>query len=287
MRRDLKIDLLRAFVAVANHKNFTRAAATLGRTQSAISMQLKRLEDIVALRLFERTRKSVKITTEGETLLVYANRILQLNDEALCRLTEPDAEGLVRIGAPDDYATCLLPQALSSFSKAHPLVRLEVSCDNGSDLLPLLKQGKLDLVLATHPLNDVSGEVVRKEPLHWVASPSFFCDRSEPLPLVLFPQGCVCREVALRALENMERSWRVAYTTRSIALIHNAIASGSGVTVMEASTIPEGFEVLDGRAGFPELENVVISLHRNSGEESPAAAMAGAHISRELRGLRG
>ena len=283
MPQDLEIDLLRTFVAVASHKNFTRAAAALGRTQSAVSMRLKRLEEVVTLRLFERTKKSVKITAEGETLLFYANRILQLNDEALCRLVKPNAEGLVRIGAPDDYATCFLPQALSSFSKAHPLVRLEVSCDNGSDLLRRLKEGKLDLVLATHQLNDISGEVIRKEPLHWVASPSFFCDHSEPLPLVLFPQGCVCREVALRALEDMARSWRLAYSTRSIALIQSAVASGSGVTVMEASTIPEGFEVLDGTAGFPDLDDVVISLHRSPGEESPATVLASEHISRELR----
>ncbi len=286
MRRDLEIDLLRAFTAVAGHNSFTQAAALLGRTQSAISMQIKRLEEIVGLSLFERTRKSVRITPDGETLLVYANRMLQLNDEALCRLREPDADGLVRIGAPDDYATCLLPPVLSGFTRAHPLVRVDVSCDNGVDLLLLLAKGKLDLVVATHPVSDVSGEAIRREPLHWVASPSFYCHESEPIPLVLFPQGCVCRELALRALDNMDRPWRVAYTTRSIALIHGAVASGAGISVMEASTIPAGFDILDGRAGFPKLQDVVISLHRNAGDETPATALAAAHICSGLRDLK-
>ena len=286
MRRDLEIDLLRAFVAVACHESFTQAGAELGRTQSAVSMQVKRLEDIVELRLFERTRKSVKITASGETLLVYANRMLRLNDEALSEVTQPDADGLVRIGAPDDYATCLLPLVLSSFTQAHPFVRIEVSCDNGADLLPRLKQDELDLVVATHPLSNTSGEVIRREQLHWVASPTFFCDPAEPLPLVLFPQGCVCRGLALRALEHMERPWRVAYTTRSIALINHAVASGAGVAVMEASTIPDGLEIIDGRDGFPALQDVVIALHRKNSEESPATVLAGAHLARELRAAR-
>lgn len=258
----------------------------MGRTQSAVSMQVKRLEEIVGLGLFERTRKSVRITTDGETLLVYANRILRLNDEALCRLREPDADGLIRIGTPDDYATCLLPPVLASFTKAHPLVRVDVVCDNGVDLLPLLGQGKLDLVIATHPASDISGEVIRREPLHWVASTTFYCGDGETLPLVLFPQGCVCRELALRALDKFERPWRVTCTTRSIALIHGTVASGSGVSVMEASTIPAGFDILDGREGFPELPDVVICLHRNERDEAPAITMAAAHITRGLKELR-
>ncbi len=286
MRRDLEIDLLRAFVAVAHHESFTQAATVLRRTQSAVSMQIKRLEEIVELRLFERTKKSVKITRPGETLLVYANRMLRLNDEALSEVSQPEADGLVRIGAPDDYATCLLPPILSSFTQAHPFVRIEVSCDNGVDLLPRLKDDKLDLVVATHPLSNTSGEVIRKEQLHWVAAPTFFFDPAEPLPLVLFPQGCVCRGLALRALERMERPWRVAYSTRSIALIHSAVASGAGVAVMEASTVPDGLDIIDGTEGFPELQDVVIALHRKNGEESPATVLAGAHLARELRAAR-
>ncbi len=285
MQRDLEIDLLRAFVAVASHESFTRAAAVLGRTQSAISMQIKRLEEIVQLRLFERTKKSVTITREGETLLVYAKRILRVNDEALSCLSEPEAGGLIRIGAPDDYATCIMPGVLSSLSKAHPRLRLEISCDNGADLLGQLVQGELDLVVATHALTDLSGEVIRREPLHWVSAPGFHCDDDEPLPLVLYPQGCVCRALALSALDKLERPWRVAYSTRSIALINDAVASGAGVTVMEAATIPEGAQILDGEEGYPALPEVAICLHRRA-EETPATTLAAAHLARELRSGR-
>lgn len=284
MRGELEINLLRSFVAVADHRNFTRAAVDLGRTQSAVSMQLKRLEEIVSVRLFERTKQSVEITAEGETLLTYANRMLRLNDEALSRLAEPSAEGLVRIGAlPDDYASILLPNALTSFSRKYPCVQLEVHSDIGSVLHQMLAENQLDLLIATHTLAEVSGEVVRREPLHWIASSKFYCDPGEPLPLVLFPRGCASRDIALKALEDVERAWRIVYTTRSIALIENAVAAGSGVTVMEASTVPEGFNIMDGTDGFPELEDVVISLHRRPDTDSAAVALAGEHLVRELK----
>ena len=283
MSRDLEIDLLRAFVAVATHRNFTHAAAAIGRTQSAMSMQVKRLEEIVDLTLFDRSNKSVALTADGETLLGYANRLLLLNDETLSRLREPAADGLVRIGAPDDYATYLLPQVLASFSKLYPRVQVEVICDNSPDLLRLLDRGQLDIVFATHPLDDISGEVIRRETLHWLAAPGFHHDSEQPLPLVMWPQGCACRDLALRALEKSDLTWRIAFTARSTAVIHSAVASGSGVTVAEASTIPADFEILDGSPGFPDIQDIVISLHRNTKALSPAITLAADHISREFK----
>lgn len=283
MQKDLEIDLLRAFIAVANHESFTKAAMLLCRTQSAISMQIKKLESIVGLQLFSRTRKSVQITSDGETLLIYANQIIRLNDETLSRLSEPETDGVVRIGAPDDYATHLLPPILSSFSKNHPLVSVEIHCDNGADLLALLDKGKLDLVIATHPLTNLSGEILRKESLHWVASPDFYIDDMKPLPLILFPPGCVCREAAFQALEQMGRPWRISYSTHSIALIYSALTSKSGVTVMEASIIPEGYKILDGKEGFPVLPEVAMALHRHPGQLSPATQLACKHFSDKLK----
>lgn len=171
MKRDLEIDLLRSFVAVAAHRNFTQAATAIGRTQSAVSLQIKRLEDIVGKRLFERSRQSVVITNVGETLLVYANRILATNDAALSHIQDPEAAGLVRVGAPDDYATLLLPPILSRLRKAYPRLQFEVTCDNTRELLLQLERGALDVVVATHLRQDVAGEIARYEPLHWVAAP--------------------------------------------------------------------------------------------------------------------
>lgn len=262
MKRDLEIDLLRSFVSVAAHRNFTRAAQAIGRTQSAVSLQIKRLEEIVEKRLFERNRQSVSITQTGEALVVYANRILAANDEALSHLQRPEAEGLVRIGAPDDYATFLLPPILSALRKEHPRLQFEVTCDNASDLLPLLKQGQLDVVVATHRPDSVGGQVARHEPLHWVASSDFMDDPDVPLSLVLFPVGCVCRETALDALKRIDRPWRVSYSTRSIGLIEKALQDGASVSVMEASVIPSCLRIIDGQAGFPPLPEVVISVHQ-------------------------
>jgi DNA-binding transcriptional LysR family regulator len=263
MKRDLEIDLLRSLVAVATHRNFTRAAQSVGRTQSAVSLQIKRLEEIVGKRLFERSRQSVSITHVGETLLVYANRILAANDAALSHIQKPEAAGVVRIGAPDDYATFLLPPILSNIAKIYPRLKLEVTCDNACDLLPMLEQGNLDVVVATHPPNAVAGQIARYEPLHWVASPTYMDDPSTPLSLVLFPSGCVCRDIALDALTQIDRPWHVAYSTRSIGLMEQAMLQGSGVSVMEASIIPPSLKIIDGQTGFPALSEVAISVHQS------------------------
>jgi len=282
MIRDLDISLLRAFVAVASHRNFTHAGLALGRTQSAVSMQVKRLEELVSKKLFERTKKSVIITPEGEALLGYANRILKVNDEAIASLLKPEAFGRVKIGAPDDYSTCLLPDILTAFSKSYPRIELEVFCDNGIDLLEELKKGKLDIVMATHRIDEISGEVVRREPLHWVAAKDYEPDSAPELPLLLFPQGCVCRALALSALDKINRRWRVAYTSRSLAVLYNAIEAGAGISVMEASVIRDDFQILDGFEGFPELDDVMISLHRNPDKQLPAVELVNDFLKREL-----
>lgn len=282
MQRDLEIDLLRSFVAVAAHRNFTKAGTVVGRTQSAVSLQIKRLEEIIGKCLFDRSRNSVAITQTGETLLVFANRILNANDAALSHINRPSAEGLIRIGAPDDYATILLPPILALFSKENPLVQFEVTCDNASDLLPMLDSGELDLVIATHPQDAVAGTIARREPLHWVASADYVDDPDEKLSLVLFPNGCVCRDIALSTLNKTDRDWRVAYSTRSLALIEQAILAGSCVSVMEASTISPSLRIIDGMPGFPSLPEVVISVHLNSSANDEHVSSAGEFILVEL-----
>lgn len=274
MKNDLEIDLLRSFVAVAAHRNFTHAARAIGRTQSAVSLQIKRLEDIVGKRLFERSRQSVSVTHVGEELLVYANRILAANDAALSHIQRPEAEGLVRLGAPDDYATYLLPSVLAGITKDHPRLQFEVTCDNASDLLPMLERGDLDVVVATHPLSSVAGQIARHEPLHWVASPKYVDDPNIPVSLVLFPSGCVCRDIALDALKQIDRPWRTAYSTRSIGLMEQAMLEGPGVSVMEAAVIPPSLKIIDGQPGFPALPDVVISVHQSRTSEPHVSLVA-------------
>lgn len=280
MKRDLEIDLLRSFVAVAAHRNFTHAACALGRTQSAVSLQIKRLEEVAGRRLFERDRQSVAITHVGEALLVYANRILAANDAALSHIQRPEAEGLVRLGAPDDYATFLLPPILSAVKKDHPRLKFEVLCDNAADLLPMLERGELDVIVATHHPSAVAGEIARYEPLHWVAAAEYVDDPQLPLSLVLFPSGCVCRDVALAALRRIDRPWHVSYSTRSVGLMEQALLEGFSVSVMEASVIPDSLRIVDGQAGLPPLPDVVISVHRSSAGEAHVALVADALLAR-------
>lgn len=268
MKRDLEIDLLRSFVAVASHLNFTRAAQSVSRTQSAVSLQIKRLEDIVGRPVFERTRQSVSITPTGEALLVHANRILLANDAALSQIQHPEATGRVRIGAPDDYATLLLPTMLSVIEKDHPLLQIDVVCENTPDLLDMLDRCDLDIVIAVHAPNNVSGQIARYEPLHWVASPNYADDPETPLSLALWPTNCVSRELALDALKDIDRDWRIRYSTRSIGLIERALLNSSSVGVMEASCIPDTLRIVDGQVGLPPLSDVAISIHRSS-EDAP------------------
>jgi len=209
MRRDFEIDLPRSFAAVAAHRSFTRASWVIGRTQS------------------------VAITHAKEALLGYANRTLAANDGALSHLQRSEAEGLVRIDAPDDYATLLLQPILSAIVKVHPHLQFKVTCDDPNDLLPMLEQGHFDVVMAPHRPKTVAGHIARYEPLHRVTSPDFIDDSDVPLSLVLFPTGCACRDVALDVLKRIERPWRVTYSMRRIGLMEKSILESSSLSVME------------------------------------------------------
>lgn len=277
MKRDLEIDLLRSFLAVATHLNFTKAARSVSRTQSAISLQIKRLEKIVGKPLFDRNRQSVSITPTGEILKVYANRMLLTNDTALSQIRQPEAEGRVRIGAPDDYATLVLPNILSTIEMEHPRLQIEVFCENTPDLLKMLGSRDLDIAITVHRTNAVSGQIMCYEPLHWVASPGYINDPDAALSLALWPPNCVSREIALDSLKEIDRKWRVAYSTRSLSLIESALLNSSAVGVMEASCIPDTLQIVDGQVGLPPLSDVAISIHR-SNEEAPNIAQVSAII---------
>ncbi|MCR9121347.1 MAG: LysR substrate-binding domain-containing protein [Phyllobacteriaceae bacterium] len=261
MQRDLEIDLLRSFMAVASHLNFTKAAQSVSRTQSAVSLQMKRLEEIVGKSLFERTRQSVSITPTGEALKVYAKRILLANDAALSQIRQPEAEGRVRIGAPDDYATLVLPHILSIIGAEHPRLQIEVVCENTPDLLRALDGGDLDMAIGVHTPGSVSGQIICYEPLHWVAAPGYVDDPDTSLSLALWPQDCASRVIAMDVLKQTDRTWRIAYSTRSTGLIERALLGGSALGVMEASCIPTSLQIVDGQVSLPPLPEIAISLH--------------------------
>lgn len=261
MQSDLEIDLLRSFMAVASHLNFTKAAQSVSRTQSAVSLQIKRLEEIVGKPLFERTRQSVSITPTGEALKVYAKRILTANDTALSQIRHHEVEGRVRIGAPDDYAALVLPRILSIISKEHPRLQIEIVCENTPDLLNALNRSDLDIAIGVHTPDAVFGQIICYEPLHWVAAQGYVDDPTTSLSLALWPQGCASRIIAMEALKQTDRKWRVNLSTRNIELMEKILLDGSTLAIMEASCVPNSLKIVDGQIGLPPLPEVAISLH--------------------------
>lgn len=268
MTTDLDLDLLRAFVAVAEAQSFTRAARRLGRVQSAVSMQIKRLEDTAGRRLFARSHRGVALTDEGEILLGYARRMLLLNEEALADLGQAAIEGAVRLGVADTAAG-FLPGILSRFAQAHPRVQLEVRCDRSWHLLDAVAEGGLDLALVTQTDGRERGRVVRREPLVWAASSAHRAFEERPLPLALFAPGCAYRKAAIRALDASEWPWRIAYSSTSLDGVRAAVRAGIAVAALARSTVEKGMRILGSDAGFPPLPSYEITLHQGAGDSAP------------------
>lgn len=261
---NLDLDLVRTFVTIAGTGNFTRAAEIMRRQQSTISLQVQRLESALGQKLIERTPRSVRLTSEGETLLGYARRLLDLNDEVVSRINEPDMQGIVRLGTPEDFATRHLPEVLARFTQAYPAVALEVTCDLTLNLLERFRKGAFDLALIKRERAalEPGGIRVWREPLVWVAADRDFWSVEGRLPLVVSPTPCVYRKRATEALDKAHRAWRIAYTCGSLAGSLAAVKAGLGVTVLPKDMVPAGLHVIDGRP-LPDLKDTEIALlHR-------------------------
>jgi DNA-binding transcriptional LysR family regulator len=285
MLRNLDTDLLRSFLAVAEANSFTKASELLFRTQAAVSLQIKRLEDQLGKSILIRGRRGLSLTPEGELLIDYARRILRLNDEVFANLNLPRMSGFVRIGAPDDYAIILLPEVLIMFGKAYPEMQVEVVCENSGNLIREVSKGNIDLALVTRPPGVREGETIRTEPLCWVTSKENSPHETDPLPLALFPHGCVCRDIALQTLRDTDRSWKIAFTSSTIAPILATVTAGLAITVMEECAVPSGTRRLDEAEGFPSLGTVDIALYR-ANKDSKAVTVLADHFRLCLKDIR-
>lgn len=258
---NLDLDLVRAFVAVVEARNFTKAGRRLGRTQSAVSLQIKRLEDQVGATLLSRDPRHVTPTREGDAFLLQARRLLRINDEILSDLRGDDLEGEVRLGAPEDFATVHLPEILGDFTRAHSKVAMSVTCDLTLNLLEKLREGELDLALVKRePLGPDQGVRVWREHLVWVAADVEVLERSPVASLVLAPSPCVYRRRALVALDAVGKPWRAAYTSPSLAGQYAALRAGLGVTVLPREMVPPDLTVLGDAQGLPPLPDAEIAL---------------------------
>lgn len=283
MPATLDPELLRTFVAFADTGSFTRAARLVDRTQSAVSMQMKRLEEIVGRPLFDREGRQLALSHDGRQLVGYARRMLMLHDEALARFQEPDLTGTVRVGTPDDYAASVLPLILSRFAEAYPLVHLEVLCDTTAQLRHRMDDGALDMAIMTSTPETEAGTVLRREPVVWATSRQHAAHERDPLPLALFLPDCRFRAYALESLEREARPHRVAYSSHSLAGIQSAVLAGLAVTAIARSAVSQGMRELDPADGFPGLPWISIALCLAPRTRNEAGARLAQHIVESFR----
>lgn len=262
MRPPIDTDLLKTFVTIVETQSFTRTGDRLHRTQPAISMQIRRLEDALGKEVFDRTKRQIQLTREGEVLLHYARRILSLSDEAMSRIGQAGLPGIIRIGTSDDYANLLLPEILRRFAQAHAEIQVDIVCDNGVAIERKLKDGLIDLALVACRGMVAEEELIRTEELVWIAA-SASQAKGRPLPLAVFPDGCVCRAAMMEALDAAECNWRIGFSSDNIGAIHAAVRSGMGVSAVERSLVPAGVRILDQVEDLPPLGLVHLCLKLN------------------------
>lgn len=268
---DLDPDLLKAFLAVAEHRSFTRAADQLNRTQSAVSVQVRRLEERLGAKLFQRGRAGVVLTAAGHELRAYAQRILALHAEAVGALRARKPEAVIRLGVMDDYGAIVIPPLLASFAKEHPTVRVEIETGLTATMPSRLGEA-YDLVIAMHPEGSGNGELLRREQAVWAAAASYPAEARDTLSVALYPQGCLFRQWAAEALDAAGRPWRLAFVSRTLAAVEAVAAQGLAITVVKAGTVPARLRILSN--GLPPLPTADIRLHRARNLSQPAALLA-------------
>ncbi|KJS12778.1 MAG: LysR family transcriptional regulator [Hoeflea sp. BRH_c9] len=246
-------DVLRSFVAIAETGSFTAAAARIFRTPSAVSMQIKRLEEQLGVSVFLRDARNVSLTHDGEVLLGYARRLIALNREAISRFVTSDVTGVVRIGSPSDYGEAVLPGVLKLFAKSHPSVVVDVVIDESSSLLKRFASGHIDIALVSCITNHTPapGEVMMTDDIVWTGAKGGQAYLMDPLPVSMWEEGCVWRESALSALQRAGRSYRVAFMTSHSAGQRAAILSDLAVAPMGRSFIGPDIQILDEDCGLP------------------------------------
>lgn len=270
MQGNLDPELLQTLVAIADTGSFGAAAKNVHRTQSAVSMQMKRLEDIIEQPLFEKLGRRSVLTLHGQNLLLYARRILNLQQEAMAVFRSPEVQGEVRLGVCDDYVMSFLPSILAGFAKAFPKVHIRLDSQPSTKLIETTQAGELDFSLVNIVHGNVAYEKLTKEPLVWVTSPNHCIHETSPLSLAI-ENNCLWGKWAQKSLDENNRLYRVGYSTFNIAGIVAIVEAGLAVSVMSRSSVPQQLRILKTCEGFPELPFTEIGLVLRSGELSLAA----------------
>jgi DNA-binding transcriptional LysR family regulator len=281
----LDVDQLRSFIAIAETGSFTKAAEVVNKTQSAVSMQMKRLEERLDRPIFARDGRASKLTEDGQRLLDYARRIIKLNVETVAAFSDTELSGRVRLGVPDDYADRYLPEIMARFSRAYPSVELSVICEPSVDLLERIDANEIDLAIVTNCESKRASETFRRERLLWVTSSRHSTHTEAPLPLALGRPTCSWRRIAVERLESIGTPYRILYSSSNAGAVAAAVLAGLSVSVLPESGLRPGMRVLTAAEGFPELPGCRIGLVRNAHESSSLAEALAEHIVSSLDNL--
>jgi len=278
----LDTDQLRTFLAVEQTLSFTQASEIVHKTQSAVSMQIKKLEENIGKTLFHRLGRSIELTGDGHKLVGYAREIIEASNRAMAAFDEEALRGNVYLGTADDYAERFLPTILAGFSDSNPLVEVSVVCENTYGLRQRIKGGELDVAIVTHNEAREHSELIRREPLLWVTSARHNTQMMDPLPLAMGSPHCIWREVAISALEDINRDYRMLYTSFSATVVGAAVMAGLAVSVQPESALRPGMRVLTERDGFPTLPHAEIGLLRGRREKNVVTEALISHIRSSL-----
>jgi DNA-binding transcriptional LysR family regulator len=279
MRRTIfDLDVLRTFSTGMELGNFAKAAERLGRSTSAVSAQLKRLEEQAGTPIFRKVGRGLALTDAGETMLGYARRLLELNDEAAAAVHSVELEGWVRLGLQEDFGETLLPDVLGRFARAHPKVRIEARVVRNAELLERVTSGKLDLALAwSDGTLTAHCERIGEVPMRWIGpsegQPGWQAASGEPMPLASLEAPCLLRSAATKALDEAGISWRLAFVSPSLGGLWAATAAGLGLTIRTPIGLPAKVRPLVPETiGLPDLPTLGLVLHRAEAEPQPAVA---------------
>lgn len=282
---DVGIQTMRALVAVADAGSVTRAAIQLGRTQPAVSLQLRRLEEIAATKLFNWEGRRLVFTREGELVLAHARRILSMSRELTAQLRASKVAGALVIGVPDLYVASFLPSILEHFAEAYPAVQIELRSQASKDLLPSLSRGELDLVLVTRRSDVAGGRFVRREPLVWAGSDRHELFRQPVLPIAVYPAGYLVRSLALAALAATERPYAIVAVSENITGLQAALTAGLAITALPKCSLSPGIREIDDRL-LPRLPSIDLMTHIR-GDAPKAAAVFRDFLTDQLADVAG
>jgi DNA-binding transcriptional LysR family regulator len=283
MQTLLDLDQLRTFLLIAETGSFTKTADSVFRTQSAISMQIRRLEERIGNPLFTRDGRTLQLTPHGEKLLTYARRLLELNHETVTSFRTEKIQANIRVGLPDIYLEHMVEDALQPIFRDYPAIETIIQCEPTDALIDNIRRGLLDLALILQPAGQKRSEVLNSSRFVWVTSAENSPHEQAALPLALNRPNCSWRKLLTDALNTIQREYRIVLSTSSTRSIVMAVRSGSAITILPENMVSSGMRILTEEEGFPKLPSGSLSLIRAQGIHAPAIDLIAAAIKASFR----